>query len=94
VIHAPPGGPYLLLLVDVRVRRSVLDEDVLRDLLRLSRRDEALIDKLAAVAHGLSAEQDLEAFLAAVELEARPSLLAPLRRWVSQSGRAMHPRAR
>ncbi len=57
-------------IVDIRLRRSVLDEDVVRNLLRLSRRDEALIDKLAAVAHGLSPKQDLEEFLAAVELEA------------------------
>ncbi len=57
-------------IVDVRLRRSVLDDDVVRDLLRLSRRNEALLDKLAAVADGLSPEQDLEEFLAAVELEA------------------------
>jgi len=56
-------------IIDVQLRCSVLDEDVVRALLR-SRRDEALIDKLAAVADELSPEQDLDEFLAAVELEA------------------------
>ena len=56
-------------IIDVRLRRCILNDDVVRDLLR-SRRDEALLDKLAAIADGLSAEQDLEEFLAAVEREA------------------------
>ena len=56
-------------IIDVRLRRSILDEDVVRALLR-SRRDEALLDKLAAVADGLSPEHKFEEFLAAVEVEA------------------------
>jgi hypothetical protein len=57
-------------IIDVRLRRSVLDEEVVHDLLRLSRRNEALLDKQATVADGLSPEQNLEEFLAAVEVEA------------------------
>jgi Helicase HerA, central domain len=41
-------------IIDVRLRRSVLDEEVVRELLRLPRRDEALMGKLAAVAEGLA----------------------------------------
>lgn len=63
-------------IIDVRLRRWVLDEDVVRELLRLSRRDEALIQKLVEVAEGLVPGADLDEFLAGVEAEAATGPLA------------------
>ncbi|HYB38795.1 MAG TPA: DUF87 domain-containing protein, partial [Mycobacterium sp.] len=57
-------------IIDVELRRSVLADDVVRGLLRLPRRDEALMQKLVAVAEGLASGGGLDEFLAAVEVDA------------------------
>ena len=57
-------------VIDVQLRRCVLDEDIVRQLLRLPRRDDALIQKLWELAEGLASGEGLEEYMAAVEVEA------------------------
>lgn len=70
--------------LNVELRRCLLDETVVKDLLRLPRRDEVLIQKLAEVADGMSEDSDLEEMLLALEAEASlgGQLAARIRRLV------------
>lgn len=70
------------VILDVELRRSVLDETVVKDLLRLPRRDDALLQKLAEMADRLPEDSNLEALLDAIESEASlgGTLAAKLRR--------------
>lgn len=70
--------------LNVELRRCLLDETVVKDLLRLPRRDEVLIQKLAEVADGMSEDSDLEDMLLALEAEASlgGQLAARIRRLV------------
>jgi len=60
-------GPVVL---DVELRRSLLDEQAVKDLLRLPRRDEALTQKLAETADRLPEEASVEDLVTALEAEA------------------------
>jgi uncharacterized protein len=70
------------VILDVELRRSVLDETVVKDLLRLPRRDEVLLQKLGETADRLTEDSSLEDLLGAIESEASlgGTLAAKLRR--------------
>lgn len=56
--------------LDVELRRSLLDEQVVKDLLRLPRRDDGLMQKLAEVADRLPEDASVGDFFSALETEA------------------------
>lgn len=55
--------------LDVELRRSILDETVVKELLRLPRRDDVLLQKLAEVADGLPEGARIEDLFLALEAE-------------------------
>lgn len=71
-------------ILDVELRRSLLDEAVIKELLHLSRRDEVLVQKLAEAADRLPDGAPLDDFLSVLEAEATLGgpLAAKLRRLI------------
>jgi hypothetical protein len=80
---SPQLAPAAVAL-DVELRRSILDEKVVKELLRLPRRDDVLLQKLAEVADGLPEGAGLDDLFLALEAEASlgGQLAARLRRLV------------
>jgi DNA helicase HerA-like ATPase len=58
------------VIMDVELRRSVLDEAVVKELLRLPRRDDAILQKLGETADRMPEEASLDDFLAVLEDDA------------------------
>jgi DNA helicase HerA-like ATPase len=67
IAHALAPAPVIL---DVELRRSVLDGAVVRDLLHLPRPDDALLQKLGETADRMPEESSLEDFLAVLDSDA------------------------
>jgi hypothetical protein len=84
--YAPVSEQLALVAValDVELRRSILDETAVKELLRLPRRDDVLLQKLAEVADGLPVGAGLDDLFLALEAEASlgGQLAARLRRLV------------